>query len=187
MTWTKLDDNWTRDRVIRRLDHQARWHYLCMIQECSGGKIYDGILSIKEALRCSDADDEHAVFTALVDAELLEVLDGERVKVVRIKEHVPSPELLDKLAQDKARASRYRKHKAGDHAECSPDRCKEAPSRDVSRVMSRDARDGDGKGLDVTGSTTPLEPDEEAMLSEVDEDRLLADDADRFAHLDEAS
>lgn len=172
MTWTKLDDNWTRDRVIRRLDHQARWHYLCMIQECSGGKIYDGILSLKEALRCSDADDEHAVFAALVEAELLEVLDGDRVRVVRIKEHVPSPELLNKLAQDKARSARYRKHKAGDHSDCSPDRCKEAPSRDASRSMSRDARDGDRTGLDVTGSTPALNPDEQAMLDELsDEDR----------------
>ncbi len=175
MTWTKLDDNWTRDRVIRRLDHQARWHYLCMIQECSGGKIYDGILSMKEALRCSDADDENAVLTALIDAELVERVDDDHVKVARIKEHVPSPELLDKLAQDKARAARYRKHKSGDHSECSPDRCKEAPSRDASRSMSRDARDGDGKGLDVTGSTPPLPSDEESMLSEMTDQERWAE------------
>lgn len=184
MTWTKLDDNWTRDRVIRRLDHQARWHYLCMIQECSGGKIYDGILSMKEALRCSDADDENAVLTALIDAELVERVDDDRVKVLRIKEHVPSAELLDKLAQDKVRAARYRKHKAGDHSECAPDRCKVVASRDASRDISRDARDGDGKGLDVTGSTTPLHPDEQAMLDEHHADPPWRDDDPDYTHRD---
>lgn len=156
MTWTRLDDNWTRDRVIRRLDHQTRWHYLCMIQECSGGKIYDGVLSLADALRCSDADDQNAALTALVDAELVENIDGATFRVVRIKEHVPSPELLVKLEQDRVRAARQRKHKAGDHSDCSPDRCKEAASRDASRQSSRDARDGDGvgTGLAVTGSTS---------------------------------
>lgn len=167
MTWTKLDDNWTRDRVIRRLDHQARWHYLCMIQECSAGKIYDGVLDLIEAERCSDAADPTAVLAALIGAGLVENVDGERVKVVRIDEHVPSADLRRKLAQDKVRAARYRKHKAGDHSECDPDRC--PASRDASRQSSRDARDSDGDrtGLDVTGSTTPLDPDDEAMLSEL--------------------
>lgn len=162
MTWTRLDDNWTRDRVIRRLDHQTRWHYLCMIQECSGGKIYDGVLSLTDAMRCSDADDPRVALDALINAELVDIVDGgENVRVVNIKDHVPSPELLDKLAQDKVRAARHRKHKAGDHSDCNPERCQHATpvlpvtaspvptpspsraSRDNRRDPSRDAEMGD--------------------------------------------
>jgi hypothetical protein len=155
LTWTRLDDNWTRDRVIRRLNHQTRWHYLCMIQECSGGKIYDGVLSLGDALRCSDADDPRVALDALIDAELVEVVDGgENVRVVHIDQHVPSADLLARMASDKARSARYRKHKAGDHSDCLPEKCPTA-SRDGERDMSRDARDGDGDrtGLAVTGST----------------------------------
>lgn len=174
MTWTRLDDNWTRDRVIRRLDHQTRWHYLCMIQECSGGKIYDGILSLNDALRCSDADDQRTALDALLDVGLVEVVNGgEDVRIVRIEEHVPSADLLSRMASDKARAARHRKHKSGDHSECDPDRCLSA-SRDGERDMSRDARDGFGTGLAVTGSTAGDSHDEFMTAEQIELERLEA-------------
>lgn len=173
MTWTRLDDNWTRDRVIRRLDHQTRWHYLCMIQECSGGKIYDGVLSLNDALRCSDADDPRGALDALLDAELVEVVNGgEDVRVVHIADHVPSADLLHRLANDKARAARYRKHKSGDHSGCSPERCEHA-----------------GQVLPVTASPVPTpspsrasrDDRHDASRDEERWDEVIADEARRAA------
>lgn len=155
MTWTRLDDRWCDDEVFEEMDYEAHWHYLCMLQYCSRNEKYTGLLSMINVRKASDGADHERTLAILIDAGLVRNVDGATFEMVRIKQHVPSPELLDKLQQDKERAARYRKHKAGDHAECSPTRCKEAPSRDASGSPSRDARDGDGTGRAVTGSTTP--------------------------------
>ena len=178
MTWTRLDDNWLADEAFDGLDVPTMWHYLNMIQFCSRGKRYTGVTPLVHARTCSIVDDPLAAIAALIDAGLVENMDGATLRVVRIEEHVPSADLRKKLAQDKVRAARHRKHKAGDHSECSPDRC--PASRDASRQSSRDARDSDGTetGQAVTGSTPALTPDEQAMLSGVSE-------ADRWAEVRE--
>jgi hypothetical protein len=176
MTWTRLDDRWTRDKVIRRLNHQARWHYLCMIQLCSQGGDYDGVLDLIDAERCSDATDPAATLGELIVAGLVKNLDGERVKVVRIDDHIPPPSVREAAEKTKVRVSRHRKHKNDDHTECLPDSCPALGGNATGNALHRD-RDGTGRA--VTGSTTPLRPDEEAMLSEVAAD-------DRWAEVREA-
>lgn len=134
--------------------------------------------------KASDGADHERTLAILIDAGLVENIDGATFQIVRIKQHVPSPELLEKLEQDKARAARYRKHKSGVHDDCLPERCKAAASRDASRSLSRDARDGDGTGQAVTGSTTPLTSEEQETLAELDDEHngLHPNDPDLYAH-----
>lgn len=187
MTWTRLDDNWLADEAFDGLDVPTMWHYLNMIQFCSRGKRYTGVIPLAHARTCSIVDDPLGAIAALIDAGLVENVDGATLRVVRIEEHVPSADLRRKLAQDKVRAARHRKHKAGDHSDCLPENC--PASRDASRQSSRDARDSDGDrtGPDVTGSATPLPPDEQALLDEHHSEPPWRDDDPDYTHLHEAS
>lgn len=146
------------------LDHATRWHYLMLIQLCSRSSRHDGTLPLKRAVNCSDVEDQTSAVGALIAAGLLENVDGATVRVVRIAAHVPSADLIAKLAQDRARAARHRKHKAGDHSDCDPDRCSDATpvlpvtARPVqSRASREDRRDASRDGLD---------DDEQEMLAE---------------------
>jgi hypothetical protein len=155
MSWTRLDDTWGDDPVFDDLDFATRWHYLMLIQLCSRSDRRDGVIPLRKASNCSDVDDSAACIGALITAGLVENIDGATIRVVRIAAHVPSADLLRRLANDKDRAARHRKHKAGDHSDCSPERCLDAnpalpvtaspvpsPSR-ASREEQRDAsRDG---------------------------------------------
>lgn len=166
MTWTRLTDTWCDDPVFEGVDFAARWHYLSMIQHCSRTGRYDGTLRLVDARRCSDVDDPAAALGNLVVAGLVENVDGATVKVVRIDEHVPPPSVRDAAATTKVRVARHRKHKNGDHSECLPEKC---PHRGNERSNAL-PQDGTETGRAVTGSA--LEPDEEAMLSELtDEER----------------
>ncbi len=189
MTWTRLDDNWMADEAFDGLTIYDRWHYLAMIQFCSRGKRYTGVMPLIEAETCSTAPEKASILAKLIDAKLVKKLDEHRVQVLRIEDHVPPPSVREASAATAIRVARHRKHKNADHSDCLPGRCPQVPGNadtEPSNALHQD-KDSDGKGQAVTGSTTPLRPDEEAMLSELDEDQLLLDDADRFAHLDEAS
>lgn len=157
MTWTRLDDTWGDDPVFDDLDHATRWHYLMLIQLCSRSDRHDGVIPLRKARSCSDVDDPDACIGALIVAGLVVNTDGATLRLPRIDQHVPSADLLAKLAQDRARAARHRKHKAGDHSDCSPERCEYAtpalpvtasPVPSPSRASRDDRHDASRDGLD---------------------------------------
>lgn len=182
MTWTRLTDTWCDDKMLRPLNLAARWHYLGMILACSRNEDFDGVMRLRDAERASDVDDPVQALADLIDAKLVVNVDGATVKVKRIAEHVPPKSVREKSAE---RTRRWRKHKDGDHSECTPKNC------DVSRDGHSDPspRDGDRTGRDGKEvGKSPLSEEEEAMLNELDDDdQLRPDGPDRFAHLDEAS
>lgn len=169
MTWTRLTDNWCDDKVLRRLDLAARWHYLCMIQWCSRNEDYDGLIRLCDAERASDVNDRTKAIGDLIAAGLVKNVDGETLKVVNIKDHVPPASVRQKSAD---RTRRWRKHKDGDHSECLAGNC------DALSDASRDQSPQDRTGQD--GKKTPDTTDDV-------EQGLLPDDPDLTAHLDQAS
>ena len=171
MTWTRLDDNWQADPAFDRLDIHARWHYLMMIQFCSRGKRYDGVMPLAEAEMCSTAPDRTQIIGKLILAGLVTNLDGEMLKIERIEDHVPPKSVRDSSAK---RVARHRKHKDGDHSECLPKSC--------PAVMEQagNALHQDGQGQAVTGSTTPVTYEEDPDTLEeyfAERDRRAAGDA----------
>jgi len=93
-----------------------------MIQFCSRTNRVDGVLTVKDAMRCSDVDDPSRANQELLDAGLLEPDIGS-IRIVEIHEHVPPPSVRQKAENDKIRKRRERAHKAGDHSLCLPDHC----------------------------------------------------------------
>jgi hypothetical protein len=143
MSWTKLDDRWTDRPELAPLSYETRWHYLAMIQFCSRTDRIDGVLTIKDAKRCSDVEDPGRAIRDLLDAGLLEP-DAGRLRIVEIHEHVPPPSVRQKAENDKIRKRRERAHKAGDHSMCLPDHCSRIS---VTSEVTRDL----GTGRDRTG------------------------------------
>jgi hypothetical protein len=172
MTWTRLDDNWLADEAFDGLDVPTIFHYLNMIQFCSRGKRYTGLVPLVHARTCSIVDDPTAAIAALIKAELLENVDGATLRVVRIEEHIPPPSVREASAATAVRVARHRKHKNGDHSDCLPEKCSKATGNgptDRGNALHQD-KDGDGKGRAVTGSTPapPLTSEERALLAEHD-------------------
>lgn len=169
MTWTRLDDVWGDDAVWDEISYPARWHYLMMIQVCSRGERYDGVMPLARAENCSDLarDEVPRCLNELMDADLLEVSsDGRSIKVVRIEDHLPPAYLRDPERKAKQRerkaASRARKPKPS-----SPP--PEPVTGDVTRDQSRDTRTGqDGPGQEVP--PTSVNEDDEPPWRDDDPD-----------------
>ena len=152
MTWTRLDDGWTDQATLADLSFEDRWHYLALIQHCSRTDKLDGVIRGVDARRCSDHPDTASAIANLNELGLLEVLDKDRYKVVRIDDHVPPPHIREKAEQDKLRQRRNRAHKVGDHSLCKPE------SNCVTGIVTRDVGRDVGTGRDGTGreqATTP--------------------------------
>jgi len=125
MSWTKLDDRWTDRPVFESIDHEARWHYLALIQTCSRDSRTDGVLPIGRARRASDVADPDRAHQVLEEHSLVE-LTKDTVRVVEIGEHIPPPHIRQASEKAKVRMKRMRAHKAGDHSLCLPDNCESA-------------------------------------------------------------
>jgi len=160
MTWTRLDDRWTDCTKLADLPYEVRWHYLSMIQFCSRTDRLNGVLTLKDARRCSDIDDPDEAHRALVGVGLLEALDG-LLRLVEIDEHVPPPSVRNQAEKTKIRMRRSRGHKAGDHSMCLPQHCEKAP---VTSQVTRNP----GTGQDRTGLALQASRSEEV---DSDDDR----------------
>ena len=155
MSWTRLDDRWTERPDLALLPYETRWHYLAIIQFCSRTDRIDGVLTIKDAKRCSDVEDPGRAIRDLLDAGLLEP-DAGRLRIVEIHEHVPPPSVRQKAENDKVRKRRERAHKAGDHSLCLPDHCSHVTvTGDVTRDPGT-GRDGTGR-LEGEGSSERID------------------------------
>lgn len=163
MSWTRLDDGWTDSTDFADLDHATRWHYLAMIQFCSRTQKYDGLMRRGDALRCSDVDDPGGALAALA-AEGLIAIEDKHVRVLRIDEHVPPPSVRESAEKTKVRVRRHRKHSNGDHSECLPANCDQAPTpSDVTGDVTRysgTGRAGTGSSCsDASEVDLPVSPD----------------------------
>jgi hypothetical protein len=159
VSWTRLDDAWTDQPLLAELSFPDRWHYLAMIQFCSRTKQYDGVLRAADARRCSDHEEPAQALRNLADVGLI-VPEGKGYKVVRIDDHIPPPSVRDASAKTKIRMQRARKHKNGDHSQCLPDHCPDAPApSNVTAPVTRNT----GTGRDRTGL-------DKATLSESEKD-----------------
>jgi hypothetical protein len=180
MSWTKLDDLWTENQALADLSFAVRWHYLAMIQFCSRAELYNGVMRQVDARRCSDHPDPDEAVRQLINAGFLERM-GDKIRLLRIEDHVPDSSIRKKTEQAKLRKRRERAHKAGDHSMCTPGHCPDAPpatdamsrssapssrgshadvTRDVTPNVTRDVgtgQDGTGRALDEDTSTTSAE------------------------------
>jgi hypothetical protein len=143
MSWSRFDDAWVERQVFEELDLAARWHYLCLIQNCSRNDRFDGVMPYSAARRVSDVPNPDECITALETVSLVEVLDeATRVRVTQIDEHIPPPSVRNNAANSRVRVSRMRRHKNGDHSECLPDHCTEAGSTPVTGGVTRNTGTG---------------------------------------------
>lgn len=140
MTWTRLDDHWTRREVFCDLGYETRWHYLALIEFCSVNRRYDGSLRRIEAFRCSDVEDTVTVMAELTTAGLV-TEQGDRFVLPQINEHIPPPSMRDDERKERQRVEkrRSRLHARGDHSECLPASCLKA---EVSPEPVSDESDG---------------------------------------------
>lgn len=146
MSWTRLDDTWGDDPVFDNLNHQARWHYLMMIQVCSRGERYDGTMRFAKARNCSDVDDPTGCIGDLIATGLVENVDGDTLRLVRIDRHLP-PQYM----RDPERKARQRERKARQRAKSS---------EGVPRDVTRDPGTGqDGSGQEVPPPVTSEDVD----------------------------
>lgn len=166
MTWTRLDDVWTDLPVLSDLPHTTRWHYLAMIQYCSRTALYDGIMKVTDARRCSDVEDPAGAVSQLIACGLIHTQADGRIKVDRIDEHIPPPSVRENSAQSKVRMTRMRAHKNGDHSKCLPDNCEhvtvDTSTGEVTGVVTRNT----GTGQDGTGALDERELKEEVAVEE---------------------
>lgn len=165
MSWTRLDDRWTDSPELRDLSMEARWHYLCMIQFCSRTATYDGIMRARDARRCSDVDDPAGALAALDGAGLIRA-EGDRIHLLRLEQHIPSPSVRENAERSKIRMRRHRKHKNGDHSECLPETCSHAhEGRNATAPVTRNTGTGqDRTGQDKAGVTEPFENAEQVSI-----------------------
>lgn len=152
MSWTRLDDTWTDSTVLADLDFADRWHYLAMIQFCSRTGKVDGQLRVIDARRCSDHPEPDQAVRNLADAELV-TIGPHTVTVNHIADHVPPPSVRENAERSKIRMQRMRKHRAGDHSECLPDKCEQALQGDRLNDVTRNT----GTGRDGTGQDRSLD------------------------------
>lgn len=155
MTWTRLDDLWTDSTVFANLDFADRWHYLAMIQFCSRTAKVDGVLRVIDARRCSDHPDPDKAVRNLNDCGLVTIGEG-TVTVNQIADHVPPPSVRENAEKTRIRMQRMRKHKIGEHSECLPKWCDQAPARNSLNDVTRNTgtgQDGTGRALDNEGSS----------------------------------
>jgi hypothetical protein len=141
--WTRLDDLWTERPLLAQLSYETRWHYLAVIQLCSRTGRIDGILTVKDARRCSDVDNPDHAVRDLLDAGLLEKLADGRLQLVEIDDHIPPPSVRLNSQNTRIRMRRKRAHQAGDHSMCLPDNCPHATATGgVTRGVTRNPRTG---------------------------------------------
>lgn len=146
MTWTRLDDAWTDQAIFEQLPYDVRWHYLALLQFCSRTNRYDGVVTGKDARRCSDVPDPVTALMTLHNVGLV-ATDERGYRLPFIDQHVPPPYMRDeqrKQAQ-RLRKRRERMHKNGDHALCDPEHCP------VSTPVPSDVTRDTGTGRDRTG------------------------------------
>lgn len=158
VSWTRLDDGWTDQRVFEGVPFDARWHYLAMVQFCSRNGRYDGTMRAVDALRCSDVDDPMTALGVLAAAGLVDV-DDTTVRVVHIELHIPPPHLRDEDRKRRQRddTRRHRAHRSGDHSMCGAGKC-----ADVSAEVSTYT----GTGRDGTGQDGKTEEQRNSALSD---------------------
>lgn len=163
MTWTRLDDTWTDDQVLAELSFADRWHYLAMIQFCSRTKKYDGILRPADARRCSDHPEPGAALSNL-EAVGLVINVGNGYKLPLIDDHIPPPSVREASEKSKVRMRRMRQHKEGNHADCLPKHCDQAPT---TGEVTGDVTRNTGTGQDGTGRASDVEEVQEVGVQEV--------------------
>jgi hypothetical protein len=136
-----------------------------MIQHCSRNSLFDGVMSMKIALRVSTVDDPALCMAALIGSGLVEQLPDGRVKIVAIDEHLPSPSVRDAAAATKVRTRRWRKHKNGDHSDCLAENCEHASRDEPGDASLRErerAREQEvlppEKNLEENASVGPVPP-----------------------------
>jgi hypothetical protein len=172
VSWTRLDDNWTRKIRALGLSFQTRWHYIELIQFVSATGIAETPVRAVDARTCSDVDDPAACLDELESKGLVTRDRSGDYTLPRIGEHIPPPHMRDekRKADQSARKQRERAHKAGDHSLCLPDRpCRQAVTSDVTRDI--------GTGQDWTGQVT----NRSNPALEAEEDRTMVVDVTGWA------
>lgn len=132
MTWVKLPDDALEDPAVADLSAEALIDYLRTLgwsnRWARNGSIPKGITG--------------ASAEAWIDAGLATRTDA-GVQLSWLMEHQPTADEIERRkAQDAERQARRRRHNAGDHSKCDPDRCrvlKAASRRDSDRDTARES------------------------------------------------
>lgn len=181
MVWVRYDDTFHQRPVWDGVSYEARWHYQCLVEECSRTERWDGELPLTRALRASDVSDPEGCLAELEaigyvtvtrngDATSAVTGDAVTVTVTRIKEHVPPKSIRNNAADSAVRMRRYRAHKQGKHHLCLPKNCPDAPAENATRPPDDTGRvtRNPGTGLNQSSrerSDAPTDTDGRASQS----------------------
>jgi hypothetical protein len=153
MSWGRYDDNFADWPLWESVSYAARWHYIALVQTCCRLERWDGRLTLAAARRASDVGNADACHDELVGVDVVKV-DGRELVLLRIDEHVPPPWVRKNAEDAKVRMRRMRKHRAGDHSECLPEKCPDASVTEIVTGNTGTGRDGPGRDGETNYSPT---------------------------------
>ena len=118
MSWTRLDDLWSRKRLAEGLTFEENGYLVALIQECSSTDRFDGRIKAFTARTMGECSDVDTILAHIVDAGHARWEDGYLI-LTSIGDYVPSEEVRDRTATEREKKRRQRAHARGDHSLCS--------------------------------------------------------------------
>ena len=167
MSWTRLDDNWLADEAFDGLDIPTMWHYLHMIQFCSRGKRYSGVMPLAHARTCSTVADQMGALQLLSKLASSRTWTGRRCGWFASRSTSRRRACGTRQQQRRSVSPGTGDTRTGDHRECLPEKCPHA-SNGGSNALPQDR---DRTGPDRTGRgekevPTSADPSEDEMWEE---------------------
>lgn len=142
MPWVKVTDTAFDDPRLLAVPRGVRLlHFEALAWSNRYGA--DGLIPAHVLGRLTDEPDPADAAAQLVTAGLWEAIDaGWRIGWLR-EDQPSAEETAERRRQDASRQARKRRHNAGDHSTCDPERCRvllSASRRDTPRDSDRDSR-----------------------------------------------
>lgn len=143
MTWTRLSDDFIDRPDLLEVSRSARLLHIEALVYCNR-QLLDGRLPARALRRVTDTEAPDADVQELIDVGLWQAYDGGWL--VDWADQEAGADVKRRRRNTLQRQQRHRRHIAGDHQDCNPQRCRGA--RDAARDQTSD----------VTRDTTPSRP-----------------------------
>jgi hypothetical protein len=186
MTWASYGDEFSRWPAWDNVSHEARWHYIALVEECCRGCRWDGRLPLSLARRASDVSDPDKCHAEL-EGEGVLTMATDIVELPLIDHHIPPPAqrpeaMLPRKRQNQAEYRRRRCEEKGIHdKDCPPQTCPVKIARRAQRAKgdalpsalpATPGRDRDGAG---SSPRTEERTYEEQVQSDFDQEGVTGD------------
>lgn len=131
MTWTRLSDDHFDQPTQLALSRSARLLHLEALVWCNRA-LTDGGLPRGALSRLTDSEDVCADVAELVAAGVW--IEDDSGWTIDWSSQEPAEDVRRRQAKSVEKQRRYRRHRAGDHRDCLPKTCKDAPNTDETTI-----------------------------------------------------